>query len=48
VLAPCARYTEIVDLFTGFAGALTVGDALDDATQIGPMASSRQRERVES
>jgi acyl-CoA reductase-like NAD-dependent aldehyde dehydrogenase len=47
VLAPRARYSEIVDLFTGFAGALTVGDALDPATQIGPMASARQRERVE-
>jgi aldehyde dehydrogenase (NAD+) len=48
VLAPRARYGEIVDLFTGFAGALTVGDALDPNTQIGPMASARQRERVES
>ncbi|NKQ55046.1 aldehyde dehydrogenase [Amycolatopsis sp. K13G38] len=47
VLAPRARYSEIVDLFTGFAGALKVGDALDPATQIGPMASARQRERVE-
>jgi len=47
VLAPRARYNEIVDLFTGFAGALKVGDALDPATQIGPMASARQRDRVE-
>jgi len=47
VLAPRARYAEIVDLFTGFAGALTIGDALDPGTQIGPMASARQRERVE-
>ena len=47
VLAPRARYKEIVDIFTGFAGALTIGDALDPATQIGPMASARQRERVE-
>lgn len=47
VLAPRTRYNEIVDLFTGFAGSLTVGDALDDATQIGPMATARQRERVE-
>lgn len=47
VLAPRARYNEIVDIFTGFAGALTIGDALDPATQIGPMATARQRERVE-
>ncbi|GHE76329.1 aldehyde dehydrogenase [Amycolatopsis deserti] len=47
VLAPRGRYDEIVDLFTGFARALKVGDALDPATQIGPMASARQRERVE-
>ena len=33
VLAPRARYTEIVDLFTDFAGALKVGDALDDTTR---------------
>ncbi|OUS93808.1 aldehyde dehydrogenase [Rhodococcus sp. NCIMB 12038] len=47
VLAPRARYTEIVDLLTDFAGALKVGDALDDTTQIGPMATAAQRERVE-
>ncbi|MFD9667198.1 aldehyde dehydrogenase [Rhodococcus sp. NPDC059968] len=47
VLAPRSRYSEIVDLFTDFAGALKVGDALDDTTQIGPMATAAQRERVE-
>ncbi|MFF0816271.1 aldehyde dehydrogenase [Rhodococcus sp. NPDC003318] len=47
VLAPRARYREIVDLFTDFAGALTVGDALDESTQIGPMATAAQRDRVE-
>jgi aldehyde dehydrogenase (NAD+) len=47
VLAPRSRYTEVVDLFTAFAGSLNVGDALDATTQIGPMASARQRERVE-
>lgn len=48
VLAPQRRYAEIVDLFTDFAKALTVGDALDDATQIGPMATAAHRDRVES
>lgn len=47
VLAPRSRYAEVVDLFTDFAGALKVGDALDDTTQIGPMATAAQRERVE-
>ncbi|MFZ2528659.1 MAG: aldehyde dehydrogenase [Rhodococcus sp. (in: high G+C Gram-positive bacteria)] len=47
VLAPRSRYREIVDLFTDFAGSLTVGDALDEATQIGPMATAAQRDRVE-
>ncbi|OXR41265.1 Geranial dehydrogenase [Nocardia cerradoensis] len=48
VLAPKSRYQEIVDVFTALAGSLQVGDSLDPQTQIGPMASARQRERVES
>ena len=47
VLAPRARYQEVVDVFAGLADALQVGDALDPATQIGPMVSARQRDRVE-
>jgi aldehyde dehydrogenase (NAD+) len=34
-------------LFAGMAGALRLGDALDPETQIGPMVSARQRDRVE-
>jgi aldehyde dehydrogenase (NAD+) len=48
VLAPRARYDEVLEIFGGLAGALQVGDSLDPATQIGPMVSARQRERVES
>ncbi|MGY1806222.1 aldehyde dehydrogenase [Blastococcus sp. SYSU D00669] len=48
VFAPRHRYQQIVDTISGFAGSLTVGDALDTATQIGPMVSGRQRDRVES
>ncbi|MGW1278725.1 aldehyde dehydrogenase [Streptomyces tsukubensis] len=48
ILAPRSRYAEVVDAFTAFAGSLTVGAASDPATQIGPMATARQRERVES
>ena len=47
VLAPRTRYTEIVDLFTAFAESLTVGNARDDASQIGPLATAGQRDRVE-
>jgi acyl-CoA reductase-like NAD-dependent aldehyde dehydrogenase len=47
VLAPRTRYTEIVDLFTAFAESLTVGNSLEDATQIGPLATAGQRDRVE-
>jgi acyl-CoA reductase-like NAD-dependent aldehyde dehydrogenase len=47
VLAPRSRYTEVVDTFAALASSLKVGDALDATTQIGPMASDRQRDRVE-
>jgi acyl-CoA reductase-like NAD-dependent aldehyde dehydrogenase len=47
VLAPRSRYDEVVDLLTAFSRSLTIGDPLDPATQIGPMASERQRDRVE-
>ena len=46
ILAPVSRYGEIVDTVTDFVRSLRVGDALDESTQIGPMASSRQRDRV--
>lgn len=47
VLAPRSRYDEVVGMMEAFANSLAVGDALDPATQIGPMASERQRDRVE-
>jgi aldehyde dehydrogenase (NAD+) len=47
VLAPRSRYDEVLEVFSGLAGALQVGDSLDPSTQIGPLASARQRERVE-
>ena len=48
ILAPRSRYGEIVDALASFAGALAVGDALDPATHIGPMASAAHRDRVQS
>ena len=47
VLAPRARYDEVLEVFSGLANALVVGDSLDPATQLGPVASARQRERIE-
>ena len=47
VLAPRTRYTEIVELFTAFAESLTVGSSLEEATQLGPLATAAQRDRVE-
>jgi len=47
VLAPRSRYDEVLEVFSALAGALAVGDSLDPSTQIGPLASARQRERVE-
>lgn len=48
ILAPRSRYGAIVDGLAAAASALVVGDAMDPATQIGPMASLAQRDRVES
>src|SRR5260370_22585874 len=39
-------YDEVLEFFGGLAGSLVVGDSLDPSTQIGPLASERQRERV--
>lgn len=47
VLAPRSRYSEIVDILTDFARSLTVGNALDPATQIGPLATATQQQRVQ-
>lgn len=48
VLAPASRYKEVVDAIGGAVGSFVVGNALDRATQVGPMASSVHRGRVES
>ncbi|MDB5987856.1 MAG: aldehyde dehydrogenase [Nevskia sp.] len=48
ILAPVSRYKETVDAIAAMASSLKVGDPLDHATQVGPMASSAHRERVES
>ena len=47
ILASNHRYQEIVDAVAALASALVIGDPLDRATQLGPMASSAHRDRVE-
>jgi len=46
ILAPRSRYDEVLEAVTATVGALTVGDPLDRATQIGPLVSRAQRDRV--
>jgi len=46
ILASRGRYAEVLDAVTEAVAALTVGDPLDPATQIGPLVAERQRERV--
>jgi len=47
VLAPQSRYDEVVDAVATMVGSLSVGDPLDLGTQVGPLVSARQRDRVE-
>ncbi|MGW5074241.1 aldehyde dehydrogenase [Rhodococcus sp. NPDC004095] len=46
ILAPRGRYSEVVDAVTETVRALRIGDPLDKATQIGPLVSAAQRDRV--
>jgi aldehyde dehydrogenase (NAD+) len=46
ILASRDRYAEVVDAVSEAVGALKVGDALDPATEVGPLVAERQRERV--
>ncbi|MCK9284773.1 MAG: aldehyde dehydrogenase [Rhodocyclaceae bacterium] len=46
VLAPASRYKEIVDAYAATVSSFTVGDPLDHATVVGPMASAIHRDRV--
>ena len=46
ILAPKSRYAEVVEALAALADGLVVGDPLDDSTEIGPLVSERQRDRV--
>jgi aldehyde dehydrogenase (NAD+) len=47
ILASRNNYVDIVDAVAGLASRLRVGDPLDPQTEIGPLASRRQQQRVE-
>jgi len=47
ILAPRARYDEVVDALVAGVRALKVGDPLDPATEVGPVVAERQRTRIE-
>jgi acyl-CoA reductase-like NAD-dependent aldehyde dehydrogenase len=47
ILVPDSRYKEIVDAIAATVSSYVVGDALDRATQIGPLGSAVHRDRVE-
>ena len=46
ILAPRSRYREVVDALADLVNGLNVGDPLDPGTDIGPVVSARQRDRV--
>ncbi|MGX7927885.1 aldehyde dehydrogenase [Tsuneonella sp. HG094] len=46
ILAPRRRYDEVVSALSQLTSGMSVGDALDPATHVGPMASAEHRERV--
>ncbi len=48
ILAPRDRYSEVTDALVEQVRAMKVGDALDPATEVGPLVAERQRDRVEN
>ncbi|MCJ0949896.1 aldehyde dehydrogenase [Rhodococcus sp. ARC_M8] len=47
ILVPRSRYSDVLDTIVGFAESVVVGDPLDPMTQMGPLVSQAQRDRVE-
>ena len=47
ILVQRDRYDDTVDALTAAIGNMVVGDPMDPATEIGPLTSARQRDRVE-
>jgi len=46
ILVPASRQREFLDALTAMVEGLVVGDPVDPATEIGPLVSRRQQERV--
>lgn len=46
ILVARSRYDEVVEGLTAAAGKLVVGDPLDEVTDLGPLVSRRQRDKV--
>jgi len=46
VLAPRRRYAEVVDALAAMVDDLVVGPPEDEATEVGPLVSRRQQQRV--
>ena len=46
ILAPRSRYGEVVGALADFVGDMAVGDSMDPETDIGPLVSERQRDKV--
>ncbi|MGW4561252.1 aldehyde dehydrogenase [Streptomyces sp. NPDC004561] len=47
IVVPRSREAEFLDAFEAVVSSMPVGDPKDSSTQIGPLVSARQRERVE-
>ena len=47
ILAPAGRHDEVAEAVTEHVRGLTVGNALDPDTDVGPLVAERQRDRVE-
>ncbi|MGV0617956.1 aldehyde dehydrogenase [Mycolicibacterium sp. XJ879] len=48
ILAPRSQYDEVVGAVAAMVSSLPIGDPLEPTTYVGPLVSSRQRERVEN
>jgi aldehyde dehydrogenase (NAD+) len=46
LLVPWSRYAEVVDALAEMADSIVVGDPADQRTEMGPVVSARQRERI--